>query len=146
LSANLDLMPCVSLPVFGEHILGIGWLDKLGRFPTGPTSSEVFVRLLEFIRNPWQPFVAMGIHECEICQFHGEASGSANLYIPFDGKIYVCPELITHYINAHLYLPPSIFCDAVLACPPMNSMEYKRLLIAYNGQVLWKPSSEWREL
>ncbi|MBA4105156.1 MAG: hypothetical protein C0485_05310 [Pirellula sp.] len=84
----------------------------------------------------------MGVHECEICQFHGEAVGSANLYIPFDGNIYVCPELITHYINAHLYSPPSIFCDAVLACPPMNSMGYKRLLLACNGQVLWKPPSE----
>ena len=67
-------------------------------------------------------------------------SGAANLYIPHNGKIYVCPELITHYINAHHYEPPQEFCEAVLACPLMDSMEYKRLLIVCGGGVLWKGS------
>jgi len=127
--------------VFADHILAVGWLEIACEFPTGTTSREVFIRLTELARNPWQPFVSIGYHECGLCQFSGEKSGTANLFIPFQGKIYVCPELITHYINAHYYSPPREFCEAVLACPPMDSMEYKRLLIACNGRVLWQTPS-----
>lgn len=134
----VDLSPCPCLPVFAEHVLGVGWLERSIDFPTGPTPRDVFTRLTEFVRNPWQPFVSAGYHPCDLCQFDAEKSGTVNLYIPFQGKIYVCPDLIIHYINAHHYLPPIEFCDAVIACPAMDSMEYKRLLIACNGRVLWQ--------
>jgi hypothetical protein len=49
--------------------------------------------------------------------------------VPGDGAIYCCPELITHYINAHEYAPPAAFAAAVIACPDTRSMEYKRLLV-----------------
>ncbi|QDU30172.1 hypothetical protein ETAA8_52910 [Anatilimnocola aggregata] len=133
-----DLTPCTYLPVVADHILAVGWLEKAFEIPTGPTPQEVFAKLTEFARNPWQPFVSAGYHECGICQFGGEKRGTANLFIPYEGKIYVCPELITHYINAHYYSPPVEFCEAVLACPPMQSMAYKRLLVACSGAVLWQ--------
>ena len=134
----IDLSPCTYLPVIADHILAVGWLETIGSFATGPTPTEVFERLSAFIRDPWQPFVAMGKHGCTLCQHTSEQQGSANPFIPCRSKIYVCPELITHYINAHYYQPPSVFCDAVLACPPMKSMEYKRALVACKGQVLWQ--------
>lgn len=133
-----DLTPCTYLPAVADHILAVGWLERPFDFPTGPTPPEVFNRLAEFARNPWQPFVSAGYYQCSLCQFGGEKSGTANLFIPHLGKIYVCPELISHYINAHYYSPPVEFCEAVMACPPMDSMEYKRLLIACNGKVLWQ--------
>ncbi len=126
----------------GDHLLAVGWLSNAGSFPTGATAREVYTRLQEFAKDPWQPFRFMGVHECELCQFHGEQCGSANLFIPHDGKIYVAPMLILHYINAHHYAPPKEFCDAVLACPPMRSMEYKKVLIACGGSVLWKMSDD----
>ncbi|WP_154668261.1 hypothetical protein [Pseudoduganella violaceinigra] len=43
-----------------------------------------------------------------------------------------------HYVAAHRYLPPQIFIDAVLACPAMNSMDYKRALLANGGRSLVK--------
>ncbi|WP_425615836.1 hypothetical protein NA78x_005768 [Anatilimnocola sp. NA78] len=134
-----DLSPWAYLPNLPEHILAVGWLDRLMEFPRGATSPEVFERLQWLARDPWQPIAFAGSHECELCQFHGE-KGTANLYLPHQGKIYVCPELIIHYINAHYYSPPSIFYEAVLACPAMNTIEYKRSLIACQGQVLWKSS------
>jgi hypothetical protein len=138
MTALRDLTPCIYLPVSASHILAVGWLGETIDFPTGTTPPEVFSRLQTFAKAPWQPFVACGSHECELCQFEGERFGAANLFIPFQGKIYVCPELITHYINAHYYQPPSEFCDAVIACPSMESMEYKQSLLACNGQVLWR--------
>lgn len=138
MTALRDLAVCDYLPTVADHILAVGWLGQGLQFPTGPTAREVFDRLLVFAAQPWQPLVAMGGHECELCQFAGERVGSSNLFIPYDGKIYVAPELITHYINAHYYQPPAVFCEAVLACPPMDSREYKQLLVKYHGQVLWQ--------
>ena len=133
-----DLAVCDHLPRVADHILAVGWLGQGLPYSRGPTARDVFDRLLLFAAQPWQPCVSMGVHECELCQFAGERVGSSNLYIPFDGKIYVAPELITHYINAHYYQPPRVFCEAVLACPAMDSMEYKQLLVKCRGQVLWQ--------
>ena len=138
MTAQRDLSPYIFLRETSSHILAVGWLDQTIDFPKGATSSEVYSRLRMFAKAPWQPSVACGSHPCGLCQFEGEQSGTANLFIPFQGKIYVCPELITHYINAHYYQPPAEFCSAVMACPLMESMEYKRLLIACHGHVLWQ--------
>jgi hypothetical protein len=31
------------------------------------------------------------------------------------GRIYVAPVLVAHYVQAHHYLPPAVFVDAVVA-------------------------------
>jgi hypothetical protein len=36
-------------------------------------------------------------------------------------------------MNAHHYRPPEAFCRAVLACPPMRTMAYRRALLAAGG-------------
>lgn len=138
MAVHCDLSRWDEFAVYADHIVAVGWLGKSSAFTTGPTPEPVYQRLQLFARNPWQPFVAMGYHQCELCQYDGEKQGTANLYIPFVGKIFVAPELITHYINAHFYQPPAVFCEAVMACPEMGSMDYKRLLIGCNGQVLWQ--------
>lgn len=38
--------------------------------------------------------------------------------------VYVAPELILHYIEAHLYKPPDEFINAVLRSPDQNSSAY----------------------
>ena len=65
-----------------------------------------------------------------LCLYAGEAHGKKNLFIPGDGIVFVCPELVTHYMNAHGYAPSAEFCLAALACPPMRSMEYLRSLLS----------------
>ena len=90
--------------------------------------------------DPWQPSVCAGFHECELCQFEAEARGAANLFIPSDGLIYVGPELIVHYVNAHGYAPPEAFCRAVLACPPMRSVAFLRAIASCGGRGLVRPA------
>lgn len=136
-----DLSKCAGLPVTADHILAVGWLEHSTTYSQGPTPAPVYYRLRSFTAQPWQPFISSGYHECELCQFAGEQRASANLFIPFQGKIYVAPELITHYINAHFYQPPAEFCQAVIECPEMDSIDYKRLLIECGGRVLWQPTS-----
>ena len=43
--------------------------------------------------------------------------------------MYVAPQLIVHYIDAHDYRPPGVFCAAVEACPPLGSAAYFAKLV-----------------
>lgn len=45
--------------------------------------------------------------------------GSAEIWVPGrEGCIYAAPTLIVHYVEAHEYLPPPEFIEAVLRDPP----------------------------
>jgi hypothetical protein len=128
-----DLAPCTYLTNDpAANLVAIGWLDNEQKYAIGKTVPAVYQKLLELLTDCWQPFASGGFHYCNLCQLNGEAKGTANLFIPGKNAIYVCPGLITHYINAHWYQQPDEFCLAVLNCPHTRSMEYKRALLA-NG-------------
>ena len=124
----------------GSKIRAVGWLSGEVAFATGSTSPEAFSRLKLLIEAPFQPVAAGGSHECDLCQFEGDR-GSANLFVPGAGCLYVCPELIVHYISAHRYKPPAEFLDAVLACPDADSMPYKKAFLANGGRELLRATS-----
>jgi hypothetical protein len=134
-----DRMPCLrdlEPTDIAPGLLAVGWLGREQAFPTGTMPEQVFRRLAELFVDLFQPYVAAGRHGCTLCQFDPERSGGANLFVPGQGVIYVCPELVLHYINAHRYLPPEEFCQAVLKCPDTRTMEYKKLLLANGGRAL----------
>lgn len=126
-----DLSPCT---YFGEeyasYLQSVGWLERGKPFATGEVAVEVFTRLVEYIKDPWQPLQLMGFHRCDLCLYDGGVASHKNVFIPADGIIFVCPEGIVHYMIAHWYQPPDVFCQAVLACPPMRSMDYLKALLA----------------
>ena len=126
-----DLSPC---SYFGEESAGclrsVGWLERGRPFATGPVDPAVYTRLVELLKDPWQPGLFVGVHHCDLCQYEGSATSVRNLFVPSEGTVFVCPELITHYMNAHWYQPPDEFCRAALACPPMRSVPYLKALLA----------------
>lgn len=127
---HADLAPFADLgPGYETCLRAVGWLERGRPFPTGAVDAAVYERLVELARDPWQPAIAMGFHRCDLCLYDG-ASGRRNLYVPGDGVLFVCPELIAHYMNAHGYRPPDEFCAAVLACPPMRSMPYFKAVLS----------------
>ena len=130
-----DLEKCRYLPIKSKKLIAIGWLSNDYEFNKGDVSQGFYLKLKKICKSPWEPFASAGRHVCEICQFEGP-SFQSNLYIPFHGKIYVSPTAIVHYIASHRYLPPEIFIEAVLACPEMKSMEYKKQLLLNGGKVL----------
>lgn len=130
-----DLKICNCLPVAGDRFIAVGWLGKSTQFKTGQVSLDFFSKLSQLCLKPWQPFASAGQHTCELCQFD-PPSFSANIFIPYQKNIYVAPVGILHYIAAHWYLPPAIFIDAVLACPPTNTMAYKQAVLANGGREL----------
>lgn len=135
-----DQSVCDYFPVQGTTPLrAIGWLDAEHDYPRGKALREVWIKLKDLLQDPWQPVVLCGFHYCNLCMFESdEATGKSNLFMPGDGFLYVCPELIVHYINAHGYAPPEDFCLAVLRCPDTRSMQYKRLFLANGGRPLMK--------
>ncbi len=125
-----DLAPC---NYFGEglanSLLAVAWLEDGQPFATGRVSRDVYTKLGILLNEPWQPAVSMGAHKCDMCLYEG-VEGYRNLFVPAQRVVFVCPELILHYMNAHAYQPPDEFCQAVLACPEMRSMAYLKALSA----------------
>ena len=128
---------CNYFPFDCENLIAIGWLSEESKFTNASVSNDFYDKLCDLVKDPWQPVVSMGIHLCELCQFNPPGF-SKNIFIPHEGKIYVCPEAIVHYIAAHWYKPPQIFIDAVMNCPEMRSMEYKKAILANGGRGLIK--------
>lgn len=152
-----DFSPCSYFP--GSSGLGfkaVGWLERGHEYPKGHVSAEFFEKLLIVLQNPWSPPIASpGIHACQLCQFsagraefsftfgkgslrHYRVSGVGNsaLYVPAGKELFVSPSSIAHYIDAHSYLPPPEFQQAVINCPEMRSTAYLRALLA-------TPAKDW---
>lgn len=131
-----DLTEC---DYFGaEHarvLRAVGWLAIDKPFATGRTAPEPFAKLKDLLDDPWQPMVFMGIHDCELCQFD-PAHGHTNLFIPHGSVIFVCPELIVHYIATHHYRPPDEFFAALADCPNTRSIQYKKKFLDSGGRTL----------
>jgi hypothetical protein len=117
-----------SMMARGPNIRAVGWLSSSKPFPKGTSSAPFVAKLRERCANwgtcrrvlNWS--AAGGRHTCEMCDAH-HASG--NLGIPASGLLYVAPEMIAHYVEAHDYLPPQEFIDAMLACPSPDTSEYE---------------------
>jgi len=130
-----DLTHCNYFPVECEALLAVGWLSAGTQYGADDSDPAFFTKLLELAASPWQPVASTGLHECELCQFQPK-TGTATIFVPYQGNIYVAPELIVHYIAAHRYKPPQVFVDAVIACPEMNSMAYKKAILFNGGRPL----------
>jgi hypothetical protein len=144
-----DLAPCDYFgPAIAPRLLAVGWLEPGHPFSTGDVAEEVFDRLCVLLRDPWNVIASSGGHTCGFCRFTGGV-GTASyrgsgvrgystqvVFVPGEGVVYVAPESITHCIDAHGYCPPEEFCHAVLACPAMGSMAYRRAILNNGGREL----------
>jgi hypothetical protein len=133
-----DLAPLPGSSAARCPVLAVGWLEAGEPYATGRTPEPVFRALMALAQNPWEPAVSPGVHACSLCQFadahidgHHGARGATTIYVPTEDRVHVAPSLITHYIDAHACSPPTEVQAAVLACPPMRSMPYLRLLVRH---------------
>ncbi len=116
-----------------ESLIAIGWLSPSKTYNLGKVDAEDFLTLENLVSVAWQPFHLMGFHSCGLCLYRGEASGSKNLFVPGKEGVFLAPELILHYMNAHHYCPPEDFLVSVRNCPDMGSMDYKKALLKSGG-------------
>lgn len=120
-------------------MLAVGWVDRRHPISRGTVKPAFVARLVELLKNPWQPAQTLGWHDCTFCRLtrgpttfeYGGAKvpiGTSNLFIPGRDCVYIAPSLILHFMDAHGYVPAAEFIQAVLDCPPMRSAEYHRAL------------------
>jgi hypothetical protein len=106
-----------------EGVIRIGWLDRDAPFSQGVADPE-FVERLKFHYNR-RVRQSRGFHECPFCEESrfglpmelNEKTltlGSAEIEIKDNqGRVFVAPDLLYHYITEHHYLPPREFIEAV---------------------------------
>jgi hypothetical protein len=137
MASYADLQP---IDYFGADnapsLRAVGWLESGDAFPVGKADARVFERLRELLIAPFTPYAFGGAHTCTLCACSPEARGIRNLFVPGEGCLYVCPELILHYMNAHHYVPPEEFSLAVLSCPNQDTAEFRTLIRANGGPAL----------
>src|SRR5262245_17422220 len=115
----------------------VGWLERGHDFATGPVRSELLEKLELLFRNRYMWVASPGVHDCDFCAHRRDApSGAGMLWVPGNGVLYVCPDLIRHYIRVHQYLPPEEFCEAVLRCPKQDTAEFRRAYLENGGREL----------
>jgi hypothetical protein len=107
--------------------LNVGWLGKDQPFAEGDTSAAFLLALEVLVKSPVNLY--RGRHYCEFCpgpQITRDGLGVVTLEEPpeqtwgngeirvlgDDGKTYIAPTLILHYVAKHKYLPPAAFIEA----------------------------------
>ncbi len=124
----------------GPHVRAVGWLDDEHEFATGEPAADFVKKLRKLTRKSarsgialgW-PF-AMGFHTCELC---GELSASYNLGVPAGELLYVAPEMISHFVEEHAYLPPREFIEAVLRSPIPGWLRYRLAVARFRNLSRW---------
>lgn len=121
-------------------LYNVGWLGRWAPYPKGFVAPELTEKLLALCKFPVNRY--RGWHRCRFCKEYpvritdseGEfCFGDGEIRVPAkDDKVtFVAPNLIYHYVAAHLYLPPDVFLDAL------------RVLSLPNPAVIW--ILEWIE-
>lgn len=119
-----------------EHLLNIGWLSREHAFPIGD-SPEDFRRIINRLAD--SPVnLCGGHHDCEFCESPlkkfvswrsphrpsaSVAQGNGEIRVPaIEGDVvYVAPQLVAHYVEAHRYLPPAEFVGAIVAFEKLSN-------------------------
>ena len=114
-------------PVVNGTALNVGWLDRDHAYTKGVVSIDILRRVFEICTNLQGK--TRGYHQCQFCslsflpsglgvvvRMNGEKLrlGSAEMRVEFEGKIFVAPNMILHYMKSHKYLPPPEFINAVM--------------------------------
>jgi hypothetical protein len=64
---------------------------------------------------------AAGRHTCNLC---GSFRAGGNFGVADGDVLFVCPEMITHYVERHMYAPPAEFITAIAKAADPRSEAY----------------------
>jgi hypothetical protein len=108
-------------------VLHVGWLGSGHDYAKGSVSPVLVEKMKMLSRSPVELY--RGYHVCELCELPAELcdrpfeeqwekwaqyrKSNGEIRVSRAGIIYAAPVLITHYIEAHGYLPPEEFLRAI---------------------------------
>jgi hypothetical protein len=112
------------------NVLNVGWLSIEHPFQKGEVSVDFLRTLQRLVTSPVNLY--RGSHLCEFCppppkelsaggavwvlKPPAGTTGNGEIRVPgLNGLVYVAPVLVAHYVEAHQYVPPAEFVDAVMA-------------------------------
>jgi len=101
-------------------IVNVGWLAEGKPFETGPVPDRFLEALQALVASPVNLY--RGSHTCEFCPppppgrawYSKDAAGNGEIRVlGADGRTFVAPVMVLHYIEKHGYKPPDDFILAV---------------------------------
>lgn len=114
----------------------VGWLDAGHDFPRSDAVEGLLTSLWPFCLVSVCP--SRGSDLCPFCESRGVVERDGKRYVFGSAEIrvfdragesaFAAPNLLYHYIEAHHYLPPSEFVDALQSGPQPQTEEYRGLL------------------
>ncbi len=109
----------------GGRLYNFGWLSSEHSYERGASELDWFRKLELAVANFVNPY--RGVHSCDFCgavdqfvEIGGKRIllGHAEAWVPSsDGRIFVAPTLVHHYVTAHDYRPPDVVIAALRALP-----------------------------
>lgn len=121
-------MGTVTMIDAGDHVRAVGWLSADHPYPRGEVPAGVAARVREFA-GKWRDStpalgwsIFRGLHGCELGD---RFMAYGNFGVPDGDRLFVAPEMLPHYIEAHGYRPPDEFITAVMASPLPGTAEYR---------------------
>ena len=111
------------VPIQGQPV-NVGWMELGKPLPIGLMSPYLIQKLEKLLvvkpvnhmmGDEFCSFCLKGRkrHEVELEERKTIPGGSFEIFVPGDGKTYMAPELIVHYVRVHDYLPPLEFREAL---------------------------------
>ncbi|MFC9646508.1 DUF7919 family protein [Streptomyces mirabilis] len=104
----------------GVPLLNVGWLSRSENYSKGEPHAGL-VDVLQRMTQTHRAQQTRGYHFCPWCASslfgpRGDCPrGSSEIRVMGNDVAYAAPELVAHYVEAHSYLPPADFVDAVLS-------------------------------
>jgi hypothetical protein len=124
-----DLTPYEYSSPDSDNLVNVGWLSREHLFSSGEVPDAFLIALRRLVTSPVNLY--RGSHICEFCPDPPKRlspGGIPMLYPPPEtmgngeirvrgsaGLVYVAPVLVLHYVEAHKYLPPAEFIEAVVS-------------------------------
>ena len=132
-------IPDLTPAEYSNDHLDVGWLEKGYDFTVGGVPDGFLDKIFEYSLRP--AIASRGSHPCDFCEvqtfsmtvMHGKIKknlGSNVIQVVGkNGIVYMAPDLIYHYVEAHNYRPPQEFIDAVMESdPPRDKSRWERLV------------------
>jgi hypothetical protein len=134
-----DLSPYRSRPDEDQpdlHLLSVGWLDGQYPYPRGQVPTSFVERLWSFCE--YKVNALFVLYHCTFCRdttwYYPARCGRNKVHLGSSeirvlgrgATVYVAPDLIYHYVTAHLYRPPQAFIEAVMDGPLPDTPAYRQ--------------------
>jgi len=100
----------------GPAMFRMGWLERGQPFPTGRVPAPTVEKLRVLCAEPVA--LTRGFHCCDLCNAKDPELGNGEIHVSLDEEtMFVAPQMILHYIEAHDYCPHEDFLRAVNESP-----------------------------